>query len=53
MKLIQEEAEKGFDNLKDLKERLPSHITYPEIRIAVAKIKSATPLSSLKPQHKQ
>lgn len=53
MKLIKEEAEKGFDNLKDLKERLPSQITYPEIRIAVAKIKSAIQLSSLKPQHRQ
>jgi len=34
------EAGKGFENLKDLKERLPSKITYPQIRIAIAKFKA-------------
>jgi ATP-dependent DNA helicase RecQ len=36
---IIEEAEKGFNNLKELKERLPAGITYPQIRIAAAKFK--------------
>ena len=36
---IRDEAEKGFDNLKDLKERLPSSISYAELRIAIAKFK--------------
>jgi len=29
-------------NLKELKERLPSKITYPEIRIAIAQFKAAS-----------
>jgi hypothetical protein len=33
------EVKKGYENLKDLKERLPSKITYPQIRIAAAKHK--------------
>jgi len=37
---IIDEAQKGFQNLKELKERLPSRLTYPEIRIAVAKFKA-------------
>ena len=40
MKVILEEAKKGYENLKDLKERLPSKISYPEIRIAIAKLKA-------------
>jgi ATP-dependent DNA helicase RecQ len=47
------EAEKGFENLKELKERLPSKTTYPEIRIAVAKFKAASQLPSLNAQRKQ
>jgi ATP-dependent DNA helicase RecQ len=38
-KLIISEVKKGYENLKDLKERLPSKITYPQVRIAVAKHK--------------
>jgi ATP-dependent DNA helicase RecQ len=33
------EVKKGYENLRDLKGRLPSKITYPQIRIAVAKYK--------------
>lgn len=36
---IYKEVEKGYDNLKELKERLPSRITYPQIRIAASKYK--------------
>ncbi len=36
---INSEIEKGFTDLKDLKKRLPEEITYPLIRIAVAKHK--------------
>ncbi|HEY6625938.1 MAG TPA: helix-turn-helix domain-containing protein, partial [Ignavibacteriaceae bacterium] len=42
LKTIIGEAEKGFANLKELKERLPSKITYPEIRIAIAQFKAAS-----------
>ncbi len=34
---INEEIKKGFNDLKDLKQRLPENYTYPLIRIAVAK----------------
>jgi len=47
------EAEKGFENLNELKERLPSKTTYPEIRIAVAKFKAASQLPSLDAQRRQ
>jgi hypothetical protein len=50
---ILDEAEKGFENLKELKERLPAKTTYPEIRIVVAKFKAASQLPSLNAQHKQ
>jgi len=40
--IIMSETQKGFENLKDLKERLPSQITYPEIRIAVAKFRASS-----------
>jgi ATP-dependent DNA helicase RecQ len=53
LQTILDEARKGFDNLKELKERLPSKITYPEIRIAVAKLRAAPQLPSLNPLHKQ
>jgi ATP-dependent DNA helicase RecQ len=49
---ILEEVSAGFENLKELKERLPSKLSYPEIRIAVAKFRAASQLSSLTPQHK-
>jgi len=52
LQTILDEARKGFDNLKELKERLPSKITYPEIRIAVAKLRAAPQLPSLNPPHK-
>ena len=37
--LIISEVRKGYQNLKELKERLPSKISYPQIRIAAAKYK--------------
>ncbi len=37
---ITEEIKKGYLNLKELKQRLPSSISYPQIRIALAKYKS-------------
>ena len=37
--MITNELKKGFANLKELKKRLPDEITYPLIRIAVAKEK--------------
>jgi ATP-dependent DNA helicase RecQ len=49
---ILEEVSAGFENLKELKERLPSKLSYPEIRIAVAKFRAASQLSSLTHQHK-
>ncbi len=42
---INHELNKGFVNLKDLKERLPHEITYPMIRIVVAKFKVSSFLS--------
>ena len=53
LQLILEEVIKGFQNLKELKERLPSKITYPEIRIGVAKFKADSQLQSLNDQRKQ
>jgi uncharacterized protein YpbB len=53
LQTILKEAEKGFENLKELKERLPSNITYPEIRIAVAKFRASSPDSALTSQHKR
>jgi len=38
--MIIEEASKHYDNLRELKERLPARITYPEIRISLAKLKA-------------
>jgi len=46
IKTIYHELSRGFSNLKELKERLPNEITYPIIRIAVAKFKTAVSLSS-------
>ncbi len=42
--LIMAEVKKGYENLKELKERLPSKITYPQIRIAAAKHKFSSRL---------
>ena len=39
---IIEEADKGFEKIKDLKERLPSKISYAQIRIALAKHRSTS-----------
>ncbi|MBV6421999.1 MAG: ATP-dependent RNA helicase DbpA [Ignavibacteriaceae bacterium] len=50
---IKTECAEGFDNLKDLKERLPANISYPEIRIAVAKLRVVSQLPSSIAQHKQ
>jgi uncharacterized protein YpbB len=36
-KKIIEEANNGFENMKELKERLPSKISYAQLRIALAK----------------
>ena len=52
-KKIIEEAIKGYDNIKDLKERLPSKITYAQIRIALAKYRAISQLSPSVSQHKQ
>ena len=41
--IINDELKKGFEDLKDLKKRLPEEITYPQIRIAVAKNKFMSP----------
>jgi len=38
--VIIKEIEKGYSDLKDLKGRLPGDISYPQIRIALAKYKS-------------
>ena len=46
IKTIYHEFRKGFSNLKELKERLPKEISYPIIRIAVAKFKAAASLSA-------
>jgi hypothetical protein len=53
LQAILDEARKGFENLNELKERLPSKITYAEIRIAVAKYRASSQLPSLNPPHKQ
>ncbi len=46
LEMINAEIEKGFENLKDLKKRLPGNITYSLIRIAVAKHKFTSSASS-------
>lgn len=42
--LIIEEIGKGFTDLKELKNHLPAEITYPMIRIALAKFKATSVL---------
>jgi ATP-dependent DNA helicase RecQ len=49
---IVSETEKGFENIKDLKERLPSKITYAQIRITLAKQRAIIQLHSSTSQHK-
>jgi len=44
--LIIEEAKKSFNNLKELKERLPARLTYPELRIALAKFRADSRLQA-------
>ena len=47
------EMEKGYTDLKDLKQRLPDDISYPLIRIAVAKYKSTSHSVSSTPQRRR
>ena len=51
--IIMNELKKGFEDLKDLKKRLPDEITYPLIRIAVAKNKFKSPSLSSTAQDRQ
>ena len=54
--IIQEvidEVKKGFENLKELKEKLPSRITYPEIRIVIAKFRVDSQIQPSTDQRKQ
>jgi hypothetical protein len=39
-------VKKSFDNLKELKERLPARLTYPELRIALAKFRADSRLQA-------
>ena len=48
---IIEETLKGYENLKELKERLPSKISYAQIRISLAKHRSTSQPPSSTPQH--
>ena len=50
---INSEIAKGFTDLKDLKKRLPEEISYPLIRIAVAKHKFTSGSYSLRYQYRQ
>lgn len=52
-KKIVSEAEKGYHNLKELKERLPSKFSYAEIRIAIAKLRASLRQNPSTLQHKQ
>ncbi len=40
LKLIKDEIDKGYSNLKEIKERLPKDISYSLIRIAAAKYRT-------------
>ena len=51
--VINSEIEKGFADLKDLKKRLPENISYPLIRIAVAKYKFTSGSFSSRYQYMQ
>jgi uncharacterized protein YpbB len=53
MEMINTEIRKGFGDLKELKKRLPEEITYPLIRIAVAKEKFRNSFASSTVQDKQ
>ena len=52
LQLITEEIKNGSTSLKELKEKLPAKITFPQIRIALAKFKADSLLSSSDVQHK-
>ena len=52
-KLIIEEVKKHYDNLRELKERLPARITYPEIRISLAKFKADSQMKASVVRRKQ
>ena len=52
LQLITEEIKNGSTSLKELKENLPAKITFPQIRIAFAKFKADSLLSSSDVQHK-
>jgi ATP-dependent DNA helicase RecQ len=49
--MILKEVKKGYKNLKELKERLPHGIGYPQIRIAIAKYRSNSGSFPAKLQH--
>ncbi|HSP88986.1 MAG TPA: helix-turn-helix domain-containing protein [Ignavibacteriaceae bacterium] len=51
LKKINLEIEKGYDDLKDLKSRLDNSVSYPMLRIAVAKYKFSS--LSLTPRYEQ
>jgi ATP-dependent DNA helicase RecQ len=51
--VILNEIDKGYTDLKDLKQRLPDDISYPLIRIAVAKYKSTSHSVSSTPQRRR
>jgi uncharacterized protein YpbB len=53
LEMIIVEIRKGYKDLKDLKKRLPEEITYPLIRIAVAKEKFRNFFASSTVQDKQ
>ena len=53
LETISAEIKKGFGDLKDLKKHLPDEITYPLIRIAVAKEKFRNSFASSTVQDKQ
>ena len=50
---IIEEAIKGYENIKELKERLPSKITYAQIRIVLTKYRAISQFPASVSQHKQ
>ena len=53
IKMIYSEIDKGFTDLKDLKKRLPEEISYPLIRIAVAKYRFTSGSFSSRYQYTQ
>ncbi len=43
---IEDEVKNGYNDLKELKSRLPVGVSYPLLRIAIAKIKASSPPSA-------